>query len=131
MTKGVQWIKERVSTTLRLTRSNPVLLEGNRMDKIIIHHILSLHTSPTKYRRPSEGRRDSFGGGVGRRGSRRILGRNGPGYAKSFETSRFDSGSKVTTSKAISRRYPLTGDCYRKDVSSESFSVFGAKARKA
>ena len=46
MTKGVQWIKERTSTTLRLIRSNPAFLREDRMAKIIIHHILSLHTTP-------------------------------------------------------------------------------------
>jgi len=62
--KSVQWIKVRASTTLRLTRTNPVKLEkGNRRNKII-PHLVSPTTPPTKYRRPSEGRRDSFGGGL-------------------------------------------------------------------
>lgn len=42
--------------------SNPVLLEGIRMAKVIIHHILSLHTTPPKYRRPPKVDRGCFEG---------------------------------------------------------------------
>jgi len=115
MTKGVQWIKERTSTTLCLIRSNPVVLEGNRMAKIIIHHILSLHTtSPTKYRRPFEGRRDSFGGGVANTSYEGVQRETLPSVLQQSEKSQsvWRKRSPATTSKAIFRRYPLTGDCF-------------------
>ncbi len=95
--KVVQWIKERASTTLCLTRTNPVLLEGNRRNKII-PHLVSPTTPSTKYRRPSEGRRDSFGACQARSKPCRVQAR----YAM--------QGREVwQATKAISRRYPLTG----------------------
>jgi hypothetical protein len=97
--------------------SNPVLLERkDRRDKII-PHLVSPAKPPTKYRRPSEGRRDSFGGGQPKAATfgsdllkedtaGKPVGQRGSVGAEEL------TANLRATFRAISRRYPLTGDCF-------------------
>ncbi len=83
-----------------------------------LYNILRFCKPPnTKYRRPSEGRRDSFGGGLCLQDGQNHIGMH-PSVYKSIGQC-IDKSADIggrTTSKAISRRYPLTGDCSRKAV---------------
>jgi len=120
---SVQWIKERTSTTLGLIRTNPVSLRDDRMRQTSIQHLALPKSTPTKYRRPSEGRRDSFGGGSCRNASPPSIWHEATLIDGINITIFWGDGESCwvlqmlrATFKAISRRYPLTGDCFDGDA---------------
>ncbi len=81
--------------------SNPVVLGNFDRNTRILPHLVPRTEYPTKYRRPSEGRRDSFGGGLP---CSSIVNWNSVSCIVRFQLR--------ATFRAISRRYPLTGDCF-------------------
>lgn len=103
MAKGVQWIKERSSTTMCLLPPNPVVFGRDRMRQTSIHHLAHPKSTPTKYRRPSEGRRDSSKADV-------VTVRPKVWRTDSLKRP-ICAGFSSVGLRAISRRYPLTGDC--------------------